>query len=401
MSENISCNEIAKRLLDSCLSGRRWPREWVHSLSADPCSPALFSIVIEGLSDRFEPALCDAYAHVFAEALGGDPEETLARYRRVRAPRAYEGDAVAVENVFVLSRVTLGADVSVTSVVLDGAKRRFPKARIFLVGSRKNWELFEEDHRIEHLPVPYPRSGSFRDRLAPSLALRDLLAKPSSIVIDPDSRLSQLGLVPVCREEDYYFFESRSYGGESEDTLSTLTRRWVAETFGVESAAWIAPKLVALSDSPFIALSLGVGENPGKRIADPFEAQLVQGLVDLGMTVVIDKGAGGEETERVERLIAGRRVQAWQGAFAPFASIIARSSLYVGYDSAGQHVAAASGVPLVTVFAGFPSPRMFERWKPSGPGRIEVVRAEVGHHWETALDATLAAVGRARPYVRS
>jgi hypothetical protein len=29
--------------------------------------------------------------------------------------------------VFVLSRVTLGADVAVTSVLLDAAKRRFPK----------------------------------------------------------------------------------------------------------------------------------------------------------------------------------------------------------------------------------------------------------------------------------
>jgi ADP-heptose:LPS heptosyltransferase len=38
----------------------------------------------------------------------------------------------------------------------------------------------------------------------------------------------------------------------------------------------------------------------------------------------------------------------------------------VGYDSAGQHVAAACGVPLVSIFAGFPVPRMFHRWRPEG-----------------------------------
>ena len=37
---------------------------------------------------------------------------------------------------------------------------------------------------------------------------------------------------------------------------------------------------------------------------------------------------------------------------------------YVGYDSAGQHVAAASGTPLISIFAGYPSERMFQRWRP-------------------------------------
>ena len=38
----------------------------------------------------------------------------------------------------------------------------------------------------------------------------------------------------------------------------------------------------------------------------------------------------------------------------------------MGYDSAGQHVAAACGVPLISIFAGFPVPRMFDRWRPKG-----------------------------------
>ena len=50
------------------------------------------------------------------------------------------------------------------------------------------------------------------------------------------------------------------------------------------------------------------------------------------------------------------------------ASIVAASRLYAGYDSAGQHVAAAAGVPLVSIFAGFPAPRMFHRWRPAANG---------------------------------
>jgi ADP-heptose:LPS heptosyltransferase len=50
--------------------------------------------------------------------------------------------------------------------------------------------------------------------------------------------------------------------------------------------------------------------------------------------------------------------------------------VYVGYDSAGQHVAAACGIPLITIFAGYPNERFFERWTPSGAGRIDVFPAE-------------------------
>ena len=59
-----------------------------------------------------------------------------------------------------------------------------------------------------------------------------------------------------------------------------------------------------------------------------------------------------------------------------FASIIAQCDLYVGYDSAGQHAAAAAGVPLISFFAGAPSERFRMRWSPAGPGRIQVIEAD-------------------------
>ena len=55
------------------------------------------------------------------------------------------------------------------------------------------------------------------------------------------------------------------------------------------------------------------------------------------------------------------------GSYASFASHIAQSRLYVGYDSAGQHVAFAAGVPLISAFAGYPCARMLSRWSPTGP----------------------------------
>jgi ADP-heptose:LPS heptosyltransferase len=66
----------------------------------------------------------------------------------------------------------------------------------------------------------------------------------------------------------------------------------------------------------------------------------------------------------------------WDGSFAGFAAHIQRSRLYVGYDSSGGHVAAACGIPMISIFAGAVSERMFQRWRPTGEGKIAIVRPE-------------------------
>jgi ADP-heptose:LPS heptosyltransferase len=138
-------------------------------------------------------------------------------------------------------------------------------------------------------------------------------------------------------------------------------------------------------------VSFGVGENPGKRLADPFEEDL---LKHLPRPVLIDRGAGGEEAQRVERAVAraGSGIAMWDGSFAGFAAHIEKSKLYVGYDSAGGHVAAACGVPLISIFAGFASERMLQRWRPTGAGPIHIVRPDSGEDATASVLRALAAV---------
>jgi hypothetical protein len=220
--------------------------------------------------------------------------------------------------------------------------------------------LFEADPRISHLPAPYARGGSLVDRLHASAALW----LEDGIVIDPDSRLTQLSLISVCDPSRYFFFPSRAYGGDGDERLAILAARWAHEVFGVDASPFIAP--IPANGSPAdITVSLGVGENPAKRIGDDFERDLLRVLAGTGASILVDKGGTIEERERVERaLLPGVRTH--DGAFAPFAAQIAQSRLYVGYDSAGAHVASASGVPLISIFAGFVSERMLQRWKPNG-----------------------------------
>jgi hypothetical protein len=345
-------------LLDYCLRGEDWPAELLDRALAVDEGRAFLSVVIERLGDLFEPRLCETYDRLFAQAIERMAPELIPR---VRSARELPSAPQSVDRVYVLSRVTLGADVVVTSVLLDAAKRRYPRADIVFVGPRKSYELFENDPRISHLPAPYARSGALIDRLRASAGLWF----SDGLVIDPDSRLSQLGVISVCDEDRYFFFPSRDYGGDSDERLPVLAAQWAESVFGVEGARpYIAP-LPTMEPPADITVSLGVGENDAKRIGGDFERDFLHSLARTGASILVDKGGSAEERERVERALPpGARTH--EGAFAPFAAQIARSKRFVGYDSAGGHVASACGIPLVSIAKGFASERMAARWRPAG-----------------------------------
>ncbi len=344
-----TCNE----LLDLCLRGQPWSSELLDRAIAEDEGRALFSIVVERLGDLFEPRVCDTYARLFSEVIARVCPDLISRTRRAPSNRL----PVSAQRVYVLSRITLGADVAVTSVLLDAAKRRYPKAEIVFVGPRKNYELFEADPRIVHLDVPYARGGSLRDRLQASAALWF----DDGVVLDPDSRLTQLGLIRVCPDDRFCFFESRSFGGDGSDRLPDLAARWADDP---KARPYIAPR-PANGPAADITVSLGVGENPAKRLDDDFERELLALLAATGATILVDKGGSAAERDRVERALTPG-MKAHDGAFAPFAAEIARSKLFVGYDSAAGHVASACGIPLISIAKGFVSERMAARWRPLG-----------------------------------
>jgi hypothetical protein len=347
-----------KQLLDYCLRGEAWPLDLLDRAVAVDEGRALLSVVVERLGDLFEPRLAETYTQLFTQVI-----ERVAPglKRRIRSKPACAIAPDHASRVYVLSRVTLGADVAVTSVLLNAAKHRYPEAEIVFVGPQKSYDLFAADARIRHFPAPYARSGALKDRLAASANLW----VDDGVVIDPDSRLSQLGVISVCPETNYFLFPSRSYGGNGKERLPDLAARWAEETFGMAgSHPFIAP-LPSQEPEADITVSLGVGENFDKRVDDAFERGLLRMLHESGASVLVDKGGSAEERARVERaLLPGMRTH--NGAFAPFAAMVARSRLFVGYDSAGGHVASACGVPLISIAKGFISERMAERWRPHG-----------------------------------
>ena len=96
-----TCEQLARQLLDSCLSAGEPNYGLADRLAADDCSGALVRIVAEGLGDRFEPGLCEVYADLFARVLACmdaslNAGDLTARYHRVRQPRRFSGEPDAV-----------------------------------------------------------------------------------------------------------------------------------------------------------------------------------------------------------------------------------------------------------------------------------------------------------------
>jgi hypothetical protein len=365
-----TCNE----LLERCLRDEPWSADLLDRAIAEDEGRKLLSVVVERLADLFEPRLCDTYARLFTQVIARVCPDLIPRTRRALSKPL----PTSAKRVYVLSRITLGADVAVTSVLLDSAKRRYPDAEIFFAGPQKNYELFAADTRVRHFPVPYTRGGTLLDRLRASAAVWI----DDGIVIDPDSRLTQLGLIQICPDDRYYFFESRSAGGD-QDRLPALAAHWAGDP---QARPYVSP--LAPSGPPVdITVSLGVGENPSKRLDDQFERELLRLLAGTGASVLVDKGGTPEERERVERALQpGMRTH--DGPFAPFAAEVARSKMFVGYDSAAGHVASACGVPLISIAAGFVSERMLARWRPNGrvirgdhPDPLGAIRASAEKHF--------------------
>src|SRR5689334_10035349 len=154
---------------------------------AEPAHRATFQRLIEPLSDSFDPDYALLYDKVMAQLIDtlrrlpqaaelnaallrfetGDEASLLLRKARLRDSGRTLTDSAgpAVRKAIVLSRVTLGADVAITSVVLRRMRLTFPNAELCLIGPAKAAELFGGDPTLRFLPVAYPTKGGLFDRL--------------------------------------------------------------------------------------------------------------------------------------------------------------------------------------------------------------------------------------------
>ncbi len=400
---------------------------------------ALFQGLIEPLNDSFDPAAADHSDQIMAQVIDSQRHrEGMASFhkrlqhfgilsesdlldRRSRVvSQAAPVDPLRLRKVLILSRVTIGADVAVTSVIAAHLRAFSPGAEIVLVGPEKLSELFGGDSGLRFRKVGYQRGGRLTERLDAWMQLVDLvssegagLAADEFLVVDPDSRMTQLGLLPVTLdEESYAFFDSRRFAAAQDNALAETAAQWAATRWPGRQGTSMSRPFVSPSSSTAVGsevmsafgiggartvvfMSLGVGGNERKRVSSLFEELLVRALA-FEATLIIDKGASGAERAQVGRILEGlandgrsvveageglHRIRGdslpdivtWQGGIGSFTGLVRAADFYVGYDSAGQHIAAALGRPTLTVFVNSSTPRFAQRWRPTGSTHSRVL----------------------------
>jgi hypothetical protein len=294
--------------------------------------------------------------------------------------------------------------------------------------------------RVTFRPIDYPRRGDLLSRLRCWLRAGEIVREETAglprdrwLVVDPESRITQLGLLPLAEPAQTRFFASRTIGGIGDDRLAVLAGRWAQALTGRPTPplphVWLTDDALAWARSlrarvgahvpRWAVVNLGVGGNERKRVGPLFERALVGGLLDAGFGVLLARGTAESEVAGIAALAgdlaaAGRDVAhlppdaaldllatpgrralvTWQAPVERMAALVAAADLHVGYDSAGQHVAAAVGTPGVTAFVPSGSERHFKRWSAFGSGAVRVIRIEPDQP-DTA-DAATAIVAAAR-----
>ncbi|MBN1507470.1 MAG: glycosyltransferase family 9 protein [Sedimentisphaerales bacterium] len=402
-------------------------------------SGALFEIIVEKLCDDFEDLPVEVYSRVMCQVIshcrtipaGRSLDRQLTEFGVTSSDQLYQR-AIATHlrqyrcdkrrpprKILLLSRVTLGADVAILSVMIQHLRRLFPAAEIVIVGSHKLSGLFGGNADVRIRELSYARRGGLFERFASWHATLEVLreeaaggGEESLLVIDPDSRISQLGVLPLTRGDRYLFLNTRHHMLSANGRcMAEWTNDWMRDVFGTDvfcyPAVWVpdafrreagrkVDALRAGGARRIITINLGVGQNPRKRVGLEFEKRLLRTLVAIpGTVILLDSGFGADELERTALLAADLRehgfaavetsfanmdsavpshgVIAVESTIGQMAAMIARSDEYIGYDSACQHIAAATRTPTVTVFAGSNNENFVRRWSACGDTDCRIV----------------------------
>jgi len=335
--------------------------------------------------------------------------------------RVFSGNKEAIRKVFVLTRGNVGGEIAITSILINKAINIFSNAEVILLAGKKTIEMFGGNPRIKINPVPYEPKGTvlvdMNNWLLTYNAIRQEVESANLkdgeyLIIDNDSRVTRLGMLPLIKdrsmEKEYHFFLRTMMTTDEIANIRCLgedTSLWVDRVFGVSSQgektyptmylrnpdtdyAKNIFEITGLKDEFVVAINVGVSGAHEKRISDKFEQDLIIKLLESGSKVMLDKGFGEEEETRTSRIVEVVKASGFntaefeeakeinnnsitkpdlitfKGGMGKFAALVGESSMYIGYDSQGQHVAAALNRPLIAIFAGYPVSYFPARWKP-------------------------------------
>ena len=396
----------------------------------------LFRDLVEACNDRLDEDGRNAYAAFFPlivwevvkrherlrqrfESFGlATITECIKRYhgQRQRTKSGFVSLPDLVDKVVVLSRVTIGADVLLTSILCQRLHQAFPAAEIIVLGDNKLRGLLGGLPQVTVESLKYTRRGALGSRLDSWLTVLDeLVSIEPDLVISPDSRLDQLGIMPLMEGElSYLLWENTQSNTSDPKSLGYLLDQWAVRVLALEDDRFCPPRVAFDShyeqqaqqwtstfegqkdQRPLLAVKFDHGGNPDKALPKSTEIALLQLALVHGWRIILDAGFGEDEltnseflaakcsqnvthiTEKVFQKDSSIMSESWdilrfEGSIAGWAALLSACHAAVSYDSVGHHLAGALEIPLLSLFTGHHDDMFPIAWAPQGGGAIQQV----------------------------
>ncbi len=271
----------------------------------------------------------------------------------------------ATARILVVSLSNVG-DAVMTTPVLEALHHRYPGAVIDIVGDRRSSALFEH--------CPYRGRIFHKDKRAGARGLLGLIGELRRTRYDliVDLRTDGLAYALRARKRLTKWGARQPRGPHAVERLFEIVRPAIGDEPVPATCLWIdeasrafaARALQVLPAGRWLALAPGAKWPPKTWPPGRF-IEMVEALRDRVAGIVILGGPG--DTRCSERVASGIRLPcvnlAGSTSLLEDCAVLARSAAFAGNDSGAGHMAAAVGIPTLTVF-GPTDPLRFRPWGP-------------------------------------
>ncbi len=295
--------------------------------------------------------------------------------------RQYPLSEYSVRKILLLRHDRIG-DMVVSTPLLKGLKRLYPSASITVLASERNHEVIINNPNVDEILI---YRGFF-------WFIREMRAREFDLAIDPFNSYEliqplmtylsgaryRMGFKEAGREIFFNIkgpglYPSKNLVDHLLDLLSCLggsTKGLKPEIFlkeeEIEDAIRYLSDMGLNADSCIVAIHPG-GYYPSQRWAPERFGQLAQGIVSRYKAGVI--AFGSVEDNEILKTIRGmcEKVVPLSGlSLRMLMAVLSRCSLFVGNNSGPLHIAAALGLPTVSITG----PTVIPLWLPYGENHI-------------------------------
>jgi len=246
------------------------------------------------------------------------------------------------------------------------------------------------------------------------------LREDEYFIVDADTRLSQTGSMPLVKTENHYFIDTTQKNGEFGVHINDVSKvkllgrvcneylNYVFEDNEIDYPQISLSKQGKLNaDSVFeefgfnnkfnILFRLGVGVER-RQLSREFEIGLANKIIKQGHNLILIRSPDADEEEKnmnfinalknsgksvTEIIVEDNKIKVvgkkdadfytFRGDLESLKGMIKNSSVFLGYNSNGQHIASALEVPFVTISTGHANRLFYKRWIPLAKTDYEVI----------------------------